>query len=165
MSIIPLTCITISGVSSFFLFDVFIYTISRVEKHTLFPQILLFWHPFQCAVVQSLLKKTTTTKPFLLVFLYKHHTHLWIQVAPLGPSDKWPPKFLDLKTPIRPKKKIIVWLSSTTFLGVGAGRWIFFFFLRFFSKSKSKLYRIIASISPKKVQISLLYQKIPLYKF
>ena len=28
---------------------------------------------------------------------------------------------------IRPKK-ITVWLSSTTFLGVGAGGWIFFFF-------------------------------------
>ena len=49
-------------------------------------------------------------------------------------------------------KKIIVWLSSTTFFQKGrvGGPFFFFFFLDFFFKSKSKLHEIIASISPNK---------------
>ena len=57
----------------------------------------------------------------------------------------------DYKLFIRPKK-IIVWLSSTTFFfwGVGGQILLFFFLDFFFVKSKSKLHRIIASISPNK---------------
>ena len=55
--------------------------------------------------------------------------------------------------PLRPKKIIIVWLSSTTFFEKGrVGRFFFF-------KSKSKLHGIIGSISPNKGAHSLLYQK------
>ena len=49
-------------------------------------------------------------------------------------------------------KKIIVWLSSTTFYEKGWAGNFFFFFLDFFFKSKSKLHGIIAS------KINLLYQ-------
>ena len=61
---------------------------------------------------------------------------------------------------IRPKKIKFCLVVLHNFFGSRGGR-----AGRFFFKSKSKLHRIIASISPKKVQISLLYQKILLYKF
>ena len=56
-------------------------TISRVEKHTLFFQILLFLTPFQCTRVYT---STVGKNDRLLVFLSEHHIH------PILFLGKWP---------------------------------------------------------------------------